>query len=843
MVEKRDLVDEFLQASRAANQKQRRFRIIALVTVFAVITALAVIASLFGYTASQQSLDLKVASTRDARQASELQQQATELEVAATRDAQQASDLEAAATTESVRLMALSTSQAETERERNVAQSAESTAQADRAVAQKEATIARSREIAAVAMAQLDVNAERGLLLAMTAVETADTSQSEEALRKALLASRAQAELLGQASYGAQAVWSPDGTLIANKSASNAVQLWNAEDLEPVLALRSDYDEIASIAWSPDGKCLAASSYTGEVWLWDPDNSEVLDYITSSEGAANALTWSPDSQQLAVGGCAVWEESAPRCLEGDILVWNVLRNEKPILLGGHECAPLPFGCEVQALSWSPSGTYLAAGVADGTLQLWDTATFSRTVSLDLDSDIFSVAWSPDGRQLASLGLNGVVRIWNVETRGIEKTTVADSSGSVSNRAAKVAWKPDGKWLAFNGQDFGIRLWNLDTGQLILLTGHTNDILSLAWSPQGRQLASASGDGTVRLWDARESGDSVTVVSLGLGYPVNSVSWSSDGTELAFTYYALTLWDVDKMEWTTLREHPSHWAVAWNPVGTKLASDSSDNTIHILSPKEPEKTLVLQGHLDIVLDLDWSPDGNLLASVSRDHTARIWDTQTGAEVQILDPQITDSRGNASGSIAWSPNGRLLAFALQEPVIWVRDVQQGGSISIDLPGGNLVHDLAWSPDGHRVASAGDAAHVWDTTTGERLFSLADRYPRSFWVIDSVAWSPDGSQLACGYSDGSIRVWDVETRRSTITFTGHTGRVLSLAWSPDGRRLASGSQDFSARIYYTSIGDLVTMAQEQVPLQIRANGERKRRELTPEERYLYLAEPSQP
>jgi WD40 repeat protein len=59
-------------------------------------------------------------------------------------------------------------------------------------------------------------------------------------------------------------------------------------------------------------------------------------------------------------------------------------------------------------------------------------------------------------------------------------------------------------------------------------------------------------------------------------------------------------------------------------------------------------------------------------------------------------------------------------------------------------------------------------------------------------SVLFRRDGKPLASGSSDGTIKLWDVGTHRSTATSTARAGWVYCVAYSPDGKTLASASDD---------------------------------------------------
>ncbi|NJN58461.1 MAG: hypothetical protein HC879_13655 [Leptolyngbyaceae cyanobacterium SL_5_9] len=150
------------------------------------------------------------------------------------------------------------------------------------------------------------------------------------------------------------------------------------------------------------------------------------------------------------------------------------------------------------------------------------SNLEKSVFSDTFGSILSVAFSPDGTLLATGDANGEVRLWRVMD-GEQLLTFDEHTGWVRS----VSFSPDGRRLASGSDDKTLKIWDVSTGKCLqTIEGHASGIQSVAFSPDGCTLASGSSDQTIKLWSV-ETGECTEILLAHTDW-VRSVSFSIDG---------------------------------------------------------------------------------------------------------------------------------------------------------------------------------------------------------------------------------------------------------------------------------------------------------------------------
>jgi len=263
----------------------------------------------------------------------------------------------------------------------------------------------------------------------------------------------------------------------------------------------------------------------------------------------------------------------------------------------------------------------------------------------------------------------------------------------------------------SGYDGAVALYSLTSGSVELLGFHRHLVNRVVVDENGRRAASASSDYTVVIWDL-----------------------------------------ADRRPELVLRGHADDvedFVFVDDNVG---ASVSRDWRVFVWDLRTGAIMNVLEGHEKDVLSISHH-DGRLFTS-GDDMTLRVWDIETGRQLQVWGPFESET-----DTCAIDPLHRRAVLGCDDGVVRIFDIDTGQTVGEVAAHASGIKKVAVSPRTGDILSAAydQKVIVWDAASLARRVELESR--PSLWER-SFNWSPDGAQVLAGTFDGTVLRWDAET-----------------------------------------------------------------------------------
>jgi WD40 repeat protein len=243
-------------------------------------------------------------------------------------------------------------------------------------------------------------------------------------------------------------------------------------------------------------------------------------------------------------------------------------------------------------------------------------------------------------------------------------------------------------------------------------------------------------------------------------------------------------------------------------GKRLLTSGFDTTLRLWDTETGKELCVLEGHTAPILGAALSPDATRALSACMDNSVRLWDVTTGKHLQQMSHQFNLTNSITFGPqgqarVAFGPKGQALSGGGDGTMkLWNLDTGGGaGNFTCHSnPRGIAVSVVAYNKQARLAATSGNdqPIRLWDLNTGKvvRTITTAGN------VFHTVCFSADGKRLAA-CADAKPRLFDVETGKELLQIDG--AAALSLAFSPDGTRLVTGGDwgDLTVRVWDAKTG----------------------------------------
>ena len=510
----------------------------------------------------------------------------------------------------------------------------------------------------------------------------------------------------------------------------------------PDLAFSPDgFPEVKALAFSPSGSYLVV-----DAWIWDFEREKLI----KTEGHDDEITcvaFGPGDDWYVTGGLdhrvRRWKTKSGEQVSIDIPdqpwpVWAVAvssRGDQLAFATGASVANVEIwdvevakrlltltGGSSNGICFSKDGRSLFCEFDGGKIRRWDSKTGELLAVLDSNrAFVTSISISSDGRFLASGG-SGAVHIWSL----LPSKDAIPLKGH-TEFVADVAFLPGNRLVASGANSGELHIWDVATGRLLWrFQQELGTIERIDVSPDGQRIVTC-GNAGIRLINPF-SGESK---ELALNQFANTVTFADDQNRLLLGCRdgSVLEYAIDSGNQRSLLELP--WSISsiayskphdWIAVGTGRTYGEK-STIVILQFDRPRAPKTLREDGDAVYALAFSPDGQRLISAG----GEVWDVETH-------DNFVNLRSAEIYAAAFSPDRTLIATGGPTPSVRLWQSETGREIQLDQLHQEVVNGLAWSSDGTKLITGGGRqtdSELWicDFEFPKRRQNLETRLAR-FW-----------------------------------------------------------------------------------------------------------------
>jgi WD40 repeat protein len=408
------------------------------------------------------------------------------------------------------------------------------------------------------------------------------------------------------------------------------IKIWNIRSGKLAGVLNGHADQVRAFAVSSNGQLAVSAGDDRTMRVWDVDNHREREHLRLSQSDVTAMAVTPDARR------AITVTKNERSLR----VWDIEEGKRSQHVDAH-AGP------IRHIAIVGYGRFAVTGSVDGMLKVWDTRTarLRRTLS-EHWAPIRGIISLPNRAEFVSVSEDCTMRVWNC-ANGKLKRTLGGSSPIYC-----VAASPDGRCV-FVGVRRSVEAWDLARGQRVQSfdTGSQGprDVLV---TRDGKRIVAGGADGTVYIWDG--SGSRSLFALRAHRSDIWRLALHSDDRHVVTASSDATLRVLDVRQGNLVVRLRGHRREVLSVVvrGSRAISGSSDHALISWDLTRGQPLYRLEGHGDVIDEVDLDRSGRFAISVSRDATVRLWNVPQQKQLAVF------YADHPIRSLALSPGGRTV-----------------------------------------------------------------------------------------------------------------------------------------------------------------------------------------
>lgn len=608
------------------------------------------------------------------------------------------------------------------------------------------------------------------------------------------------------------------------------------------------------IAFGPNGS-LVAMAVNENIQIIDVETQSIITTLEGHDADVRSLAFSPDGTKLASGGYDAtirqWAvvgdvpdiiDEIPVAMDGWVLDFMPTESPIPAVTDSTITADTIEQVETTILRQAISNVVDIDVSPDGTSAV--VASLSGVFYIDLTNlTVPPIAMSPTGAQIFPSGLavdyasdgtrivvshgfarsqeavGGGITVWDVIAGKPERVSEFALTG---DRGFSIALSPNNALIAVGFDNPKAQVIDISSGSVVSVTQEAvfGRVTGIAFSPDNATLTLADANGN-KTFFRTATGEFLGGFNSGVSIPM---WWSPDN---AYLYSAEKTGFILRNGSNTepIRENPYPEEVSGDIKTTDITNGqlvvANENIVWFLDYQTGEITQTIKGFDSIITSAEVTGDGQQLIAVTNDNKLRIWDIQSGRQLEELELGFVDPQAD----IALSDDGRYFALGNLNNLIrilstetgeFIRTIETENTKSMTfLPNSTILATAQtkknlefWEVSTERLletVTTADTQIITISENGDYVVTLNDGKFLTLQNIRTGAILLDDVQLhltgindadisitdnlmATAGDDGMVKLWDLENLEQQALIWVHQNPVHKVVFSPDNNLLAA-------------------------------------------------------